>query len=171
MTFKYFSGFSLKGEQELFEDYILEDDFTVCGFSHGAIKAFEYVYESSSRVDTLQLFSPAFFQTQDKRFKRTQLMFFKKDEDSYCLNFLENIAFPLKFKMNKYFTKGKFEELDELINYTWDEKKLQEIVDKGVKIEVYLGEEDKIVEAIKASEFFRKFATVYFIKEKGHILK
>lgn len=171
MTFKYFSGFSLCEEQELFNDFIYENDFTVCGFSYGAIKAFNEVYESNIRVDTLQLFSPAFFQTMESRFKRAQLMFFKKDEDSYCENFLENISYPSKFNMHKYFTKGTFEELEELINYTWDESKLQELLNRGVKIEVYLGNEDKIIDAKEACDFFRKFATVYYIKNKGHILK
>lgn len=171
MTSKYFSGFSLKDEKELFNEYLIENNFTVSGFSYGAIKAFEYVLNTDKRVDILQLFSPAFFQTQDKRFKRTQLMFFKKDENSYCENFLENIAFPSKFNMSKYFQKGTLEELDELINYTWDETLFQSIVDKEIKIEVYLGVEDKIIDANKACEFFKQFATVYYIKNKGHILR
>ncbi|NCB14181.1 MAG: alpha/beta hydrolase, partial [Erysipelotrichia bacterium] len=47
---------------------------------------------------------------------------------------------------------------------------LQNLIDKGVKIEVYLGANDKIIEASIAQEFFKKFATVYYIKEKGHLL-
>lgn len=170
MTFKYFSGFSLEDEQELFKDYIVENDFTVSGFSYGAIKAFEYAYFTEKRVDLIQLISPAFFQTQVERFKRAQLMFFKKDATSYCNNFVENIAFPSRFDMSKYFKKGTFEELDELINYIWDEKKLQELVNKGTRIEVYLGSEDKIVDSLAATQFFKKYSTVYFIKNKGHIL-
>jgi len=171
MTFKYFSGFSLEKESELFKEYINENAFTVCGFSYGAIKAFEEVYNGNQRVDTLQLFSPAFFQTEDKRFKRTQLMFFKKDENAYCDNFLENISFPSKFEMKQFFKKGSYEELEELLNYQWNETKLQELTNRGVKIEVYLGEEDKIFDSLKACEFFRNYATVYFIKNVGHILK
>ena len=79
MTFKkYFSGFCFFEESELFEEYLIKNDFTFYGFSYGAIKAFEEALNSQKRVDTLQLFSPAFFQNYDDKFKRTQLMYFKK---------------------------------------------------------------------------------------------
>lgn len=166
----YYSGFCLENEAELFDEYREINDFNVAGFSYGAIKAFEEVLNSNTRVDKLQLFSPAFFQTQDKKFKRMQLMFFKKDEVAYCHNFLKNISYPSDIDCIKYFTFGTYEELDTLVNYVWSEEKLQALVDKGTKIEVYLGQEDKIIDALKAKEFFVKFATVYYIKEKGHIL-
>lgn len=170
MTYKFFSGFCLSNEEELFDDYFLDNDFAVSGFSYGAIKAFQYVLETEKRVDTLQLFSPAFFQTQDTKFKRMQVMFFKKDAKAYCDNFLENIAYPNTLNTNKYFTQGSMEELEELLSYTWEEEKIQNILNKGTKIEVYLGEKDKIIDSKAALNFFRNFATVYFIKEKGHIL-
>ena len=65
----YFSGFSLNNEQDIFQDIINKSDFTVSGFSYGAIKAFDYVLNCNTRVDTLQLISPAFFQTKDKNTK------------------------------------------------------------------------------------------------------
>lgn len=167
---KYFSGFSLRNEKELFSEYLLENEFTISGFSYGAIKAFEEVYNSKERIDTLQLFSPAFFQTQDKKFKRMQLMFFKKDKKAYCDNFLENIASGSTKDAKEYFTMGSYEQLDELLNYTWDEEKLQSLVNKGVNIEVYLGVNDKIIDSKKAKDFFSKFTTVYYIKDTGHIL-
>lgn len=170
MTSNFFSGFSLENEVELFDEYIQKNDFTISGFSYGAIKAFEYALSSDKRVDKLQLFSPAFFQTQDNKFKRMQLMFFKKDESSYCNNFLENISYPSNFDTSKYFKLGTYEQLEELLMYEWCEEKLQELVDKGVKIEVFLGEKDKIIDSKKAREFFVRFATIYYIKEKGHIL-
>lgn len=168
--YSYYSGFCLEKEQELFSEYLIKNDFTVSGFSYGAIKAFEAVLQSSSRVDKLQLFSPAFFQTQDKKFKRMQLMFFKKDAQAYCDNFLKNIAYPEKKDTSKYFRLGTYEELEELLMYQWSEEKLQKLLDKGVQIEVYLGEKDKIIDSQKANEFFKDYATVYYIKEKGHIL-
>lgn len=167
---KYFSGFCLQNEKELFSEYIKENDFTVSGFSYGAIKAFEEVLNSSNRVDTLQLFSPAFFQTQDKKFKRMQLMFFKKDAKAYCDNFLENIAYPKNIDTSKYFNLGTYKELEELLTYEWSEEKLQSLVDKGTKIEVFLGQRDKIVNSQKANDFFVNYATVYYIKDVGHIL-
>lgn len=170
MISKYFSGFCLKDEQELFSKYIIDNSYTVCGFSYGAIKAFEYVLESSHRIDTLQLFSPAFFQTMPPKFKRTQLMFFKKDAKSYCENFLKNVSYPTNIDMNKFFNQGSVEELEELLNYEWSKDKLQLLVDKGIKIEVYIGEKDKIIDFKSACEFFKQFSTVYYFKEKGHIL-
>ena len=167
---KYFSGFCFFDESELFDEYLEKSDFTVCGFSYGAIKAFEEVLNSNQRVDKLQLFSPAFFQTSNDKFRRMQLMFFKKDANSYCENFLQNVASPKNKDISKYFQMGTFEELEELLNYQWSEEKLQRLVDKGTIIEVYLGEVDKIIDSQKAKEFFRNFATVYYIKEKGHLL-
>ena len=166
----YFSGFCLKNEEELFDEYSIKNDFTVSGFSYGAINAFEEVLNSNQRVDKLQLFSPAFFQLEDKKFKRMQLMFFKKDEIAYCNNFLENIKYPSSKDCTKYFTFGTYEQLEELLNYEWNKDKLADLVKKGTKIEVYLGSEDKIFDALKAKDFFKEYASVYYIKNVGHIL-
>ena len=171
MTFKkYFSGFCFKNESELFDEYIINNDFTISGFSYGAIKAFEVALSTNKRVDKLQLFSPAFFQNFDDKFKRTQLMYFKKDANAYCQNFLSNVIYPTNLDISKYFELGTAEQLEELLNYNWSEEKLQKLVDKGTKIEVYLGGADKIIDASIAKEFFKNFATVYYIKEKGHLL-
>jgi hypothetical protein len=167
---KYFSGFCFFGESELFKDYIIQNDFTVSGFSYGAVKAFEEVLNSNNRIDKLQLFSPAFFQTQNEKFKRTQLMYFKKDANAYCQTFLSNVLYPLNIDISKYFKQGSIEELQELLYYEWSEEKLQKVLDNGTKIEVFLGSADKIIDATKAKDFFQKFATVYFIKDKGHLL-
>jgi len=75
----YFSGFSLVNEKELFEDYIIENDFTVSGFSYGAQKACEYVLNTNNRIDLLQLFSPSYFNDKDIKYKRMQLIYFKKN--------------------------------------------------------------------------------------------
>ncbi len=170
MTFNYFSGFCLEDERVLFQDYIIENDFTVAGFSYGAIKAFEEVFNSSKRVDLLQLFSPAFFQVEDEKFKRMQLMFFKKDSSIYCKNFLDNASLSSNIDISKYFKKGSFKQLKELLEYVWSEEKLKQLANRGTKIEVYLGDEDRIINSTKAKDFFIKYATVYYIKEVGHIL-
>jgi enterochelin esterase-like enzyme len=167
---RYFSGFCFVNESELFNEYLENNDFTVCGFSYGAIKAFEEVLNSNTRVDKLQLFSPAFFQTFDDKFKRMQLMFFKKDTNAYCENFLKNVSSPTNQDISKYFNQGTIEELEELLNYEWSKEKLQKLVENGTKIEVFLGGVDKIIDAQKAKEFFKDLATVYYIKEKGHLL-
>ncbi len=165
----YFSGFCLKNEKELFKEYLIENDFTVSGFSFGAINALEYVMNTQNRVDTLQLFSPSYFNEADIKYKRMQLMYFKRDVLSYSDNFLKNCDIN-KQQKNKYFKLGTYEQLDALLNYKWSEKKLQLVVDKKINIEIYLGVDDKIINSQKTKEFFRNFGEVYYIKNKGHIL-
>ncbi len=166
----YFSGFCLQNEQELFSPYLIQNDFTVSGFSYGAQKAFEYVLNTKNRVDTLQLFSPAYFNDKDKKYIRLQLMFFKKDPKLYSDNFLKNCTFNSDVSLDKYFTMGSFNQLEELLTYKWDKEKIQQVINKGVNIEVYLGSNDKIIDALSAKEFFLPYSTTYFIKQKGHIL-
>ena len=168
---KFFSGFSLKGEEEIFREYLVEGDFVVAGFSKGAIEAFEYVYRLEDRVDRLLLFSPAFFQDRDEKFKKLQLIYFKKDFHKYISNFLENISYPSSFDMKKYLEISTYNELKNLLYYIWSREKLEYLYEKGVKIEVFLGEKDKIINSLNAREFFKELATTYYIKGVGHILK
>ena len=80
---KFFSGFSLKNEEHFFTDYIKDSNYTVCGFSYGAIKALEYTQVQlnlGNRIDTLQLFSPAYFQTTSQIFKRLQMISYAKNK-------------------------------------------------------------------------------------------
>lgn len=172
MSYKteFYSGFCLQNEQSLFEEYFIDNELTLAGFSYGAIKAFEEALHSSKRIDVLQLFSPAFFQDKQEKFKRMQLMFFKKDAQEYCDNFLKNVVYPSSKNIEPFFKQGTYEELDELLHYVWDEEKVQVLCNKGTKIELYVGSEDKIVDANSIKEFFKPFATVYYIKECGHIL-
>ena len=167
----YFSGFGFQNEFELFDEYILKSDFTVVGFSYGAIKAFEEVKKRKKRVDTLQLFSPAFFQDKDEKFRRVQLLSYKKDKKRYLDNFYKAAIYPLDIEIEKYQNETTFEELDELLYYKWEEEDLKKLVQKGVKIEVFLGKLDKIVETKKAYDFFINFATIYWFNNSGHILR
>ena len=41
---------------------------------------------------------------------------------------------------------------------------------KNVKVEVFIGSEDKIIDVEGAVKFFQNYADVYLIKEVGHIL-
>lgn len=169
MRLLYFSGFCLENESELFKEYLQDSDFTVSGFSYGAVKVLKYALDTDKRIDKLQLFSPAFFNDKDKKYIRLQLMFFKKDPEKYCENFLANCGFANEQK-DKYFKPGTYGQLQELLEYKWDEETMKMLLDKGIKLEVYLGSEDKIIDSSKALEFFKKFGEVYFIKNKGHIL-
>lgn len=169
MTF--FSGFSLIGEERLFDAYSDKSDFCVSGFSLGAIEACEYALSCETRIDKLQLFSPAFFQDNALKFKRVQELHFKKDKTLYTENFLKNIAYPSSYDMKKYYHDSEGEALHKLLYFIWTKKMLLHLRDKSIMIEVYLGEQDKVIDAQKAKEFFKEFATVTWIKNVGHILK
>ena len=162
----YFSGFCLKNESELFQSFTCKGDFCVVGFSYGAQKALEYAFTSEERIDTIQLISPAFFMDRSEKYKKLQTISFKKDSDLYCKNFLENIG----LKDKSFFEKGTLDELKELLFYKWDIEKLKELKDRGMEIEVYLGADDKIINSLHIKNFFQEFATIYYIKDKGHML-
>jgi pimeloyl-ACP methyl ester carboxylesterase len=167
----YFNGFSLQKEENVFDEYLMQSDLTVAGFSYGAQKAFEYVYHAKERIDRLILFSPAFFQTQKLSFIRTQLRYFEAGKEAYVKQFLANVTFPSNLDLSNYLKIGTREELEELLTYTWEKEKIQEILDRGITIEVFLGIEDKIIDAEVAFSFFSPLTTTYFMKDMGHILK
>jgi len=167
----YFNGFALKGEEKFFEEQLIKSDFCVAGFSYGAQKAFEYAYHSTKRIDRLILLSPAFFQNHKKSFIRTQLRYYKADEVSYSEQFLKNIVYPSHINLYEYYNTNKYEELESLLSYIWDKEKIVELIERGVTIEVFIGEADKIVNAQKSYEFFSEWTTVYLLKDVGHLLR
>ena len=171
LIMKYFSGFSLQGEKELFCEYLVDGETTVAGFSYGAQQALEYVYNSKERIDKLILLSPAFFQTQKLSFVRTQLRYFEAGKETYVEQFLSNVSYPSNFNLSSYLKVGTKKELEALLTYTWDEDKIEEILDRGTSIEVFLGSEDKIIDSNEAFSFFKTSCTTYFLKQRGHLLK
>jgi len=168
---KYFNGFSLHGEERLFSQYLINSDYCVAGFSYGTQQAFEHVYNSKERVDRLILLSPAFFQTQKPSFIRTQLRYFEAGKEAYVKQFLANTTYPSSLDLSSYLKVGTKEELAALLSYTWDKKKIQEVLDRGTTIEVFFGEDDKIIDAKQAFDFFAPLTTTYFMKRVGHVLK
>jgi esterase/lipase len=170
---KFYSGFSLKNEEYLFEDYISDSEYTVSGFSYGAIKAFEKtlkLIKNANRVDTLQLFSPAFFQTKEDKFKKLQLLGYRKNRDKYLSDFMELCFSPHYMKITEHY-ETEVDELEELLNYKWDINNLKLLSSSGVKIEVYLGSEDKIIDVESARSFFLHVSTVTYIKNVNHFLQ
>ena len=168
---KYFNGFSLQGEEQIFDDYLSKSEYTVAGFSYGAQQAFEYAYASKDRIERLILLSPAFFQTQKPSFVRTQLRYFEAGQKAYVKQFLSNVAYPSEIDLSAYLNIGTKEELDRLLTYTWDEDKLKELSDRGTTIEVFLGKDDKIIDSNIAFDFFSSLVTTYLIKDVGHLLE
>ncbi len=168
---QYFSGFSLQGESKLFENYLVASETTVAGFSYGAQKALEYVYTSNIRIDRLILLSPAFFQTEKTSFVRTQLRYFEAGQEAYVENFLSNVSYPSNIDLSSYLKIGTKEELEALLTYKWEEKKIQEILNRGTKLEVFIGSDDKIINTKDTIRFFKNHATLYTIKDAGHLLE
>ena len=168
---KYFHGFSLQNEEELFNEYLINSDYCVAGFSFGAQQAFEYAYHSKKRIDRIILLSPAFFQTQKPSFIRTQLRYFEAGKEAYVQQFLSNVSYPSNTDLSSYLEVGTKEELEALLTYTWDKKKIQEVLDRGTTIEVFLGEDDKIICSKDVFDFFASLTTTYFMKSVGHVLK
>ena len=170
---QFHSGFSLKNEEYLFDSFINTSDYTICGFSYGAIKALGYATEQLSlgkRVDKLQLFSPAFFQTKSDKFKKLQVMGYKKDKLSYMKNFTNLCFSPYENKIIQN-CETRIEELEELLNYEWKLDDFKDIADKGLHVEVYLGGKDKIIDIKGAREFFLNVSTVTYIKDANHFLQ
>ncbi len=168
---RYFSGFCFYGEEGLFAPFLAQNDFNVAGFSYGAIKAFEYTLHATHRIDTLQLFSPAFFQDHDERFKQLQMRAFIANNAKYTQNFMQNIMYNSTVDLTPYTKEETQETLSELLYYTWDANKLHILKERGVRIEVYLGEQDRIINPLNVKEFFVPYATVYYFKNVGHLLK
>ncbi|MEA1880664.1 MAG: pimelyl-ACP methyl ester esterase BioV [Campylobacterota bacterium] len=168
---KYFNGFSLLDEEELFSEYLSDGSRTVVGFSYGAQKAFEYAHTTSNYVDRLILLSPAFFQMEKKSFARTQLRYFESDKKAYIDTFLQNASYPSSFELSIYKQMATKEDLEALLTYVWDAEKIDHLKLRGTTIEVFLGMEDKIIDAKMAESFFSKCTTTYSIKGVGHILR
>ena len=167
---RFFSGFSLHEEAELFSGYLTQSAYTVAGFSKGAIDALEYCVAAEERIDLLQLISPAFFLDREAQFKEKQLEAFRKNSILYLKQFLRNIAYPLKKDLTPYLAPEGEDALQRLLDYPWEKEKLQTLKARGIRMEVYLGGRDKIIDPIAAMAYFKPYATVYFIKEGGHIL-
>ena len=84
--------------------------------------------------------------------------------------FIDSCFSPYEKKIVEYKNSTK-EELEELLNYEWNLEELQRLVDKGIKLEVYLGEKDRIIDVQGAREFFLQVATVTYIKDANHFLQ
>ncbi|HQS66104.1 MAG TPA: pimelyl-ACP methyl ester esterase BioV [Sulfuricurvum sp.] len=168
MTF--YSGFSLTNDKHFFDAYISHSDYTVAGFSYGAIKAALHAVNTNSRIDTLQLFSPAFFQNTKSSFQRLQLASFFSDPENYCKRFIQGCFAPGEIQ-DVDVNIGTIEELNELLKFVWDESLVQKILDKGIRIEVYVGLKDRIVNAAEARDFFLNYATVTSLPNANHFLQ
>lgn len=167
----FYSGFSLLNDRPFFESFCENNEYTVAGFSYGAINAARYVSQSKQRIDTLQLFSPAFFQTKSDSFKRLQLAGFSKSPQGYLERFLESCFAPCAVQEVEHDWNTNVEQLRELLYYEWTNVLMESIVDKGIRIDVFLGLEDRVIDVQGARDFFLPFATVTSIRTGNHFLQ
>ncbi len=167
---RFFSGFSLRDESPFFEQYLKRSDYTVAGFSYGAINAARHAEQSSERIDTLQLFSPAFFQTKKESFRRLQMGGYLKDPQGYRELFLANCFAPCPAEET---LEGEHDaaSLHDLLYFEWDGPLMEAIRAKGIRIEVFLGLEDRIIDVQSARDFFIPHATVTSIRGGNHFLQ
>lgn len=168
---KFFNGFSLTHGEPFFQEYFYSSEYTVAGFSYGAIKAVQYVYNACHRIDTLQLFSPAFFQTHSEAFKRLQLKSYPKNPARYTQTFLTNGFLPCEKKPVELDPHASLEQLHELLFFVWEGAMMESLVSRGIKIEVFLGTEDRIIDVHRVREFFLPYATVTSIRGANHFLQ
>ncbi|NPA10642.1 MAG: pimelyl-ACP methyl ester esterase BioV [Epsilonproteobacteria bacterium] len=159
---KYFSGFCLKDEEELFKDILEDGEFVVAGFSKGAQDALDFALNAPYRIDKLQLISPAFF-NYGKKIVDLNIKAFIKNKHAYIKNFLTKAGLYDK----KYIAGCTQEDLKRLFEYDW--RKLKNL--KNVDIEIYIGEKDKIIDPKGAYSFFKNYGCVFYIKGANHFLR
>ncbi|MEA1918082.1 MAG: pimelyl-ACP methyl ester esterase BioV [Campylobacterota bacterium] len=167
---KYFSGFTCRDEQYLFEEFIDKSEFSICGFSYGAQKALNKALNSTSRVDKLQLFSPAIFQNRSEKFKKLQLKLYNANSALYVQNFRINSYSPQPYDEDILLSAHNEDELRELLYYEYSKNDLQELERRGVDIEVYYSCSDKITTCKDVKDIFLDYATLYEIKSANHFL-
>lgn len=167
---RFYSGFALSGDQHFFDPYLKHSDYTVAGFSYGAIKAAQYVANTNERIDTLQLFSPAFFQTKKESFRRLQMGGYIKDTERYLDNFLTSCFAPSPVAPVSIGSNDA-QTLEELLYFEWTSELMESIRSRGTRIEVYLGLEDQVIDVEGARDFFLPYASVTTIRKGNHFLQ
>ncbi|WP_120903269.1 pimelyl-ACP methyl ester esterase BioV [Helicobacter pylori] len=169
---RFFSGFGFVNESVLFEEWLLKGAYDVSGFSMGAIKAIEYAYNEvlqQRRIHSLLLFSPCMLAHKSLAFKRLQLSSFQKDPKNYMDNFYKEAG--LDAQLERFKREGSLEELEFLLDYKYSDHTIRLLLEKGVKIEVFIGLEDKITDVQALLEFFTPLVQVWQFKGYNHLLQ
>lgn len=194
MTAVYFSGFGFANESALFaapqsavRDCLDAREFDVLGFSYGAQKAVRYALHSTRPIRRLSLLSPAFFHGMPTKRKEAELRLFAANPTRYLRTFLQqalggatNANEAQKELVLPYFCLATPEsiradvlgdDLRALLFYTFCADELMQIRARGIEIEVFLGEKDRIVSAAEARDFFAPLATrLFWVQDAGHLL-
>lgn len=166
----FYSGYCLRNESGFFADWLKQGGYSVAGFSYGAILALQHALNTPTRIDTLQLFSPAYFCNKPESFKRLQLKGYRRDGVLYRSRFIESCFAPHPVQEIDVVDDGEA-ALETLLTYDWPENALRKLRERGVGIEVYLGGSDAVIDAEAAREYFKLFATVFYFKNANHFLQ
>ncbi len=194
MTAVYFSGFGFANESALFAappsavyECLDMRDCDVVGFSYGAQKAVRYALQSTRPIRRLCLLSPAFFHTMPTRRKEAEIRLFAANPTRYLRAFLQqalggdtDASAAQKELVLPYFCLAAPEsiqldtlegDLRILLFYTFCADELTQIRARGIEIEVFLGEKDRIVSATEARDFFAPLTTrIFWVQGAGHLL-
>ncbi|CCB79394.1 hypothetical protein HBZC1_04080 [Helicobacter bizzozeronii CIII-1] len=178
MVGRYFSGFGFQGEAWLFE-WILKPCglYDVAGFSYGAICALEYIYgqvKQGKRTQRLILIAPCMLAHKSQAFKNLQLKAYQQNPQAYMQAFFEKIGWNALLAQDpslaRYAHLGSLQDLQTLLNYHYDPQKLEFLCDQGVRLEVFIGLEDAIMDAKALCAFFRDYGCVWQFKGANHLL-
>lgn len=165
----FYSGFCLHGEERLFDEYLPMFGEYVAGFSYGSIAALRHAIEDES-VKNLILLSPAYYCHKDEAFKKAQIRAFLTDPALYKIKLLKKSGLKEE-DGNRYASDGNVEELRELLYFDWRTAGLELLSQRGVRIEVFIGGADRVVEPKASREFFEKRAKTHWLENKNHILR
>ncbi|MEO1942222.1 MAG: hypothetical protein ABGW77_04950, partial [Campylobacterales bacterium] len=91
---RYYNGFCLEGEEELFRGVLVESQFRVAGFSFGAQHLWEVLRRwekgRTPRIEVVQLLSPGYFGRKlNPRWVETNLRGFREKKGEFIRYFLE----------------------------------------------------------------------------------
>jgi len=165
----FYSGFCLNGEEGLFDEFLPSFGEYVAGFSYGSIAALRFAAQNKE-VTKLILLSPAYYTHKSADFKEAQIAAFEADPALYRLKLLKKSGLREE-EGKRYGALGTSAQLRELLYFDWSASEIVSLFERGVKIEVFIGGNDRVVEPEASAEFFRRYATVYYLKNKNHILR
>ncbi|WP_305878162.1 hypothetical protein, partial [Helicobacter pylori] len=113
--------------------------------------------------------SPCMLAHKSLAFKRLQLSSFQKDPQSYIDNFYKEVG--LSAQLERFKKMGSLEELEFLLNYKYSDSIIRFLLEKGVKVEVFIGLKDRITDIQALLEFFMPLVQVWQFKDCNHLLQ
>ncbi len=165
---RYFNGFGCQNESELFSFWLDNSMFNVSGFSMGAIDAVEYCLHTNKRVDKLFLFSPAYFCNISDDVKKREISVFDCEPELWFRLFYSKAKIDKRYQDKQNATR---QNLEKLLYYQWKKETIQKLIDKKIKIDIFFGSKDNIIDIASAIIFFKPLVRqVTIFKDAPHTL-